>query len=99
MRCRPAVFPTLDLIMSREHKLEVEDPPIRYDYHRHSVEEVSLLSPWRIHTNIGYKQEGLPSTPFQSFLALPPHPTAPPERHEKIKEEGPYPLERDEVKI
>ena len=63
------------------------------------MEEVSLLSPWRTHPNIGDKQEGLPSTQFQFLMALPPHLTSPPGRHEKIKEEGPYPLERDEVKI
>ncbi|MBW0555272.1 hypothetical protein O181_094987 [Austropuccinia psidii MF-1] len=54
------------------------------------VEDVSLLSPWRINPLIGYKQEGLPSAQFQSLAALPPHPTAPPGRHEKIKEEGCY---------
>ena len=63
------------------------------------MEEVSLLSPWRIHPNIGDKQEEQPSTRFQFLLAIPPHPTAPPGMHEKIREEGPYPLERDEVKI
>ncbi|MBW0572898.1 hypothetical protein O181_112613 [Austropuccinia psidii MF-1] len=79
--------------------MEVEDPPAQYDDHRRGVEEVSLLSPWRIHPNICDKQEGIPSAQFQSLLDLPAHPTAPPGRHEKIKEEAPHPLERDEVKI
>ncbi|MBW0485286.1 hypothetical protein O181_025001 [Austropuccinia psidii MF-1] len=60
---------------------------------------VSLLSLSGIHPNNGYTQEGLPSAQFQSLLALPPHPTGPPGSHEKIKEKGPYPLERDEVNI
>ncbi|MBW0481201.1 hypothetical protein O181_020916 [Austropuccinia psidii MF-1] len=79
--------------------MEVEDPPVKYYDHMRCVEEVSLLSPWKIHPNIGNKQEGLPSTKFQFLPALPPHPTAPPGRHAKIKEEGPYALERDDVKI
>ncbi|MBW0518975.1 hypothetical protein O181_058690 [Austropuccinia psidii MF-1] len=90
---------THPLIKSRQHQLEVEDPPVQYNDHRNGVEEVSLLSPWRIHTNIGDKQERLPSAQFQSLLALPSTPTAPPGRHEKIKEEGPYALGRGKVKI
>ncbi|MBW0553536.1 hypothetical protein O181_093251 [Austropuccinia psidii MF-1] len=85
--------------MIREPQLEVEDPPVQYDDYRRCVEEVSLLSPWIINPNIGDKEERLPSAQFQFLLALPPHPTAPSGRHGKIKEEGPYPLERDEVNI
>ncbi|MBW0493805.1 hypothetical protein O181_033520 [Austropuccinia psidii MF-1] len=90
---------THDWIKSREYQLEVEDPPVQYDDHRHGVEEVYLLSPWRKRPNIGDTQEGLPSAQFQSLLALPPQPNAPTWRQEKIKEEGPYSLKRDEVKI
>ncbi|MBW0584133.1 hypothetical protein O181_123848 [Austropuccinia psidii MF-1] len=71
----------------RDEKIKEEGP---YPLERDEV---------RIHPNIGFKQEGLPSTQFEFLLDLPPHPTAPPGRDEKIKEEGTYPLERDEVRI
>ncbi|MBW0472973.1 hypothetical protein O181_012688 [Austropuccinia psidii MF-1] len=76
-----------------------KDPPVQYDDNRHSVEEVSMLSPCRIHPNNGAKQEVQPSAQFQFILALPHHPTSPTRMHGRIKEEGLYSLERHEVKI
>ena len=63
------------------------------------MEEFSLLSPWKTHPKNGDKQKGLPSAQFQFLLALPHHPTSPPGIHGRIKEESPYPLERDELNI
>ncbi|MBW0540914.1 hypothetical protein O181_080629 [Austropuccinia psidii MF-1] len=84
---------------SRSPQLVVETPPAQYDDHRRGEEEVSLLSPWRIHPNSGDKKKESPSSQFLFLLALPLHPTAPPEIHDKMEEEGPYSQVRDEVKI
>ncbi|MBW0555992.1 hypothetical protein O181_095707, partial [Austropuccinia psidii MF-1] len=70
-----------------EEKLGLMKPFSTFSKMR-SVEAVPLLSPWRLHPNIGDTQERLPSTQFQFLLALPPHPTAPSGRkvHIPLKE-------------
>ncbi|MBW0592306.1 hypothetical protein O181_132021 [Austropuccinia psidii MF-1] len=79
--------------------METETPPVQNDDHKPILEEVSLLSPWRIHPNIGYRKEGLPSEQFKFIMEISSHPTATPGRHEKINEEGSYSSKQDEVNI
>ncbi|MBW0533316.1 hypothetical protein O181_073031, partial [Austropuccinia psidii MF-1] len=67
--------------------MEVETPPAQYDNHTHCEEEVSLLSPWRIHSNTADKKKEKPSSWFLFLLALPLHPTASPGSHDKWKQE------------
>ncbi|MBW0519067.1 hypothetical protein O181_058782 [Austropuccinia psidii MF-1] len=93
------MYLTLGLIKSRSLQWEAETPPAQCDYHRHCEEEVSLLSPWRIHANTGDRQKEQPSSWFVLLLALPLNPTTPLGRHDRMKEEGPYSQRRDEVKI
>ncbi|MBW0468557.1 hypothetical protein O181_008272 [Austropuccinia psidii MF-1] len=79
--------------------IDKQNAPVLYDDHRCIVKELFLLSPLRIHPNICDKKEGRPSTKLQFLQALPPHWAAPPGKYERIKEEGPSPLEGDEVNI
>ncbi|MBW0585917.1 hypothetical protein O181_125632 [Austropuccinia psidii MF-1] len=80
-RNRILVLPSNSIeFASRSPQLEVETPPAQYDDHRRGEEEVSLLSPWRIHPSIGDKQKEKPSSRFLFLLALPLHPTTPPGR-------------------